>query len=334
MDEKHMNRFLLAFSLGVICWQLNSSLLAASPLELPLLPDAVDSFGAAEHDGWLYVYGGHQGAPDQQSAKNVSRHFVRCQLSKPDAWEELPLDEPRQNHALVSCGEYLYRIGGAGASHADTTLCSVDDFVRFDPETKKWTRLKSLPAPRSAHDAIADEGKIYVVGGWRRDGENLRDWHDSALVYDTNDGEDATWQSLPIPSFRRRDLAVTTWQNCIWAIGGKDDNDEATETVFYYDPQRGYWSEGVALPMQESGMRGYGVAAWGLESGLYVSGADGTVYRLTDVFGDWQSVAQLRVPRYCHRLLPDGENTLLALAGHSVSFGATRNIERVKVYSP
>lgn len=310
---------------------------ASSPDEsgIPLLPEAINSFGAAEHGGWLYVYGGHQGPEHQQTANNLSRRFVRCNLSDISDWESLPMDSPLQNVALVTWGDFLYRIGGLGIDKStERKLDSTRDVMRFDPATKQWSPMPPLPAPRSSHDAIADEGKLYIVGGCHQHGVNVKDWHDSALVLDTNQGEKARWESLPIPSFRRRDLAVTTWQNCIWAIGGKDDNDVIHRTVFYFDPQRGYWSEGPEVPQRSDGLQGFGIAAWGLDSGLYVSGADGALYRLRNIYGQWEQVAELRVQRYCHRLLPQNDTTLLALAGYSVSYGPTRSIERIKVYNP
>jgi N-acetylneuraminic acid mutarotase len=303
---------------------------------IPMLPDAIDSFGAAEHDRWLYVYGGHQGNEDDQQAENLSQHFIRCHSRKPDTWEELPFDKPLQNLALVSCEAHLYRMGGLGKSDDSKTqsLESVSDFARFDPTSNEWQQLPALPARRSAHDAIAADGKIYVIGGCHQIGDRVEDWHDTALMYDTSAGDKGEWQSLPTPSFRRRNLAVACWQNCIWAIGGKDDEDQATRSVYCFDPQRGYWSEGPELSMQPEGLQGFGVAAWGLNSGLYVSGADGALYRLTNMYGDWERVSELRVQRFCHRLLPDGERALLAVAGYSVSFGQTRSVERIKVYSP
>lgn len=313
--------------------------LAAPPAEdvLPPLPDAISNFGAASLDDYLYLYGGHQGSEQEQTGKNLSRRFIRCQVSSPTKWQSLPLDKPLQDLALVSCNKSLYRIGGATSANAEQPLgplSSVSDVVRFDPSTNEWTPVSPLPAPRSAHDAIAFEGRIYVVGGWNHEGDKVNDWHDSALMLDTNDGDQAKWQSLPIPSFRRRTLAVAAWQNCIWAIGGKDDEGTIQRSVFCYDPQRSYWSEGPELPARAEGLQGYGVAAWGLDSGLYVSGADGALYRLASIYGNWEQVGDLRVQRFCHRLLPEDETSLFALAGSSVSYGPTRSIERIKVYSP
>ncbi len=340
-----MNRLLgLAYLIGVmISLQASKSAIADSPKRnVPMLPAAVDSFGAAHHDDWLYVYGGHQGQPAEQSGKHLSHHFIRCNLNDPSKWESLPHVKPLQNLALVSSGEHLYRIGGLGLAdpeNADGHLRSSSDFLRFDPQTKEWTALASLPSARSSHDASAADGKIYVIGGWNFNSEKVEDWHDAALVFDTSKGtttseEGGTWESLPIPGFRRRNLAVTTWQNYIWAIGGKDDHDIIQRTVYYYDPHRGYWSEGPELPSKLDALQGYGVAAWGLDSGLYVSGADGVLYRLASIYGNWEPAAELRVQRYCHRLLPEGRNSLLALAGYSVSFGQTSTVERIKVYAP
>ena len=226
--------------------------------------------------------------PPIKVARTCPSGFLRCSLDTLDAWETLPLDKPLQSLALVSCGHFLYRIGGLGLAEEDNSeapLCSSSDFTRFDPQTKQWTAFPPLPSGRSSHDAIAADGKIYVVGGWNIHGTQVKDWHDTALVFDTNLGAETRWESLPIPAFRRRDLAVTTWQDCIWAIGGKDDHDVIERTVYYYDPHRGYWSEGPELPSRVEGLQGYGVAACGLDSGLYVSGADGVLYRLSSIYG-------------------------------------------------
>lgn len=311
---------------------------AATDDALPLLPAPVDSFGAAVHEGWIYLYGGHRGPRHEQTGKNLSRFFVRCRLNGgAESWEQLATDKPLENLPLVSCGKHLYRVGGTGLADSKSpagSVKSVADFARFDPSTNKWMSLPPLPSPRSSHDSIAVDEMIYVVGGWDHHDQKINDWHDSALVYDTSLGDKGTWQSLPVPSFRRRGLALATWQNCVWAVGGKDDDDVIHRTVFCYDPQRGYWSEGPELPARADGLQGYGVAAWGLESGLYVCGADGMLYRLSSMYGEWETVGEMRVQRYCHRLLPEGKTSLLAIGGSSVSFGQTGTTERIKVYSP
>ena len=84
-----------------------------------------------EHEGWLYVCGGHQGQPAEQSGKHLSRRFVRCDLHNPSNWEALPLDKPLHSLALVSSGKHLYRIGGQGLADDGNPASS-------GPATNPW----------------------------------------------------------------------------------------------------------------------------------------------------------------------------------------------------
>jgi len=79
--------------------------------KIPALPEAVASFGAAVHEGWLYVYGGHTGTAHAHSVENLSPHFCRLQLDGGKAWEMLPMEKPLQGIPLVAHGKSLYRIG-------------------------------------------------------------------------------------------------------------------------------------------------------------------------------------------------------------------------------
>jgi len=298
------------------------------------LPEAVASFGAAVQGDWLYAYGGHTGRAHQHSRENLSSTFVRIHLQNPDQQEELPMQTPLQGLALVNCGDYLYRVGGMQAlNHPDdeADMHSVDEFARFDPESRTWTALPSLPDGRSSHDAAVWKGKIYVIGGWTLAGSSDGEWQDMALMYDTSAGVEGEWNTLPAPPFHRRALAVAMWQDRIWALGGMDEFGMITRSAYYFDPQRGFWSEGPEMPGDGSGMQGFGISAWGHDSGLYVSGTDGILYRLTDVDGQWEEVAELKIPRFFHRLLPAGKNKLVAIAGATLSQGHTRNIEELPV---
>ena len=78
-------------------------------------------------------------------------------------------------------------------------------------------------------------------------------------------------------------------------------------------------------------MQGFGISSWGLDSGLYVSGTDGTLYRLADPNGKWEAVTELETPRFFHRILPDGQGGLLAIAGASMMDGHLKNIEQLNI---
>lgn len=295
------------------------------------LPEAVSSFGGAVNDGWLYVYSGHTGKAHQHSRDNLSQSFARLNLAQPTEWESLPMETPLQGMPLVSCGGKLYRVGGLNARNArkeDDDLHSVDEFAVFDSASNQWTALAPLPGARSSHDAAVLDGKIYVVGGWKLTGESgSGEWQVDALVYDPAKGANAKWEKLAEPPFQRRALALAAWNGRIWAVGGMDEIAEIKRNVFSYDPQTNQWTEAAELPGDD--MQGFGVAAWGLDSGLYVSGTDGVLYRLTDVDGQWQQAGKLATPRFFHRILPLGKSSLMAIAGASMTDGHLTEIERI-----
>jgi hypothetical protein len=105
-----------------------------------------------------------------------------------------------------------------------------------------------------------------------------------------------------------------------------DDSAEVSERVDALDLSTNAWRRLPDLPAQEMG--GFGASAWRLGRRLYVSGADGVVYRLAEDESAWESVGQLDRPRFFHRLLPGDEGALLAVAGASTDDGHLADIER------
>lgn len=297
------------------------------------LPVAISSFGGAVNDGWLYVYSGHTGRAHAHSRDNLSQSFARLNLADPNKWEKLAMETPLQGMALVSAGGKIYRVGGLNARNAkkeDADLHSVDEFARFDPTAGTWTKLPALPAGRSSHDATVIDGKIYVVGGWNLSGDSdSGEWQTDALVYDIAAGDDGKWVKISEPPFQRRALAVAAWNGRLWALGGMDEYADIKRDVFSYDPQTDTWNKAAELPGDD--MQGFGVSAWGLDSGLYASGTDGVLYRLSSVDGTWEQAAELETPRFFHRILPGGKNSLLFVAGASMSKGHMKEIERIEI---
>lgn len=301
---------------------------------LPSLPEPLASFGGAVCDGWLYVYGGHIGAEHDHSKDNLSTHFRRVKLDGGAAWEELPMQTALQGLPLVAHKGKLYRVGGLNFRNAaadEPDMHSVDEFASYDPTTGQWTALPRLPEPRSSHDAVVIGDTLYVVGGWTLKGERHGDWLPTAWTFDLTKS-DAKWQPLATPTFKRRALAVAPWNGKLVALGGMDDSDEVSKSVDALDLSTGRWT---ALPELPGGqMRGFGVSAWDLGGDLYVSGAEGVVYRLAVDGAKWESAGKLQQPRFFHRLLPLDASTLLAVAGASFEDGHLANIEEFAAPAP
>ncbi len=301
----------------------------ATTSALPLLPEAVSSFGAVVSDGWLYVYSGHIGEEHQHSAANLSSHFRRIQLDGGKEWEELPMQTHLQGMPLVAHGGKVYRVGGLNHHNATIddkeNLHSTDEFAEFDPATKKWTALAPLPAARSSHNAAVIGDKLYVVGGWKLEGKSPGTWQPDALVYDFNDAQ-AGWQKLPVPEFKRRALAAGVWDGKLFALGGMDEKAKPSLRVDFFDPQTGNWSKGPKLP--GVGMAGFGVSAWNLNGELYVCGMRGVLYRLTKNGTEWEEAGKLETPRFFHQLVPGPQDNLLIVGGASMN-GHLNTIEQI-----
>lgn len=287
---------------------------ADSP-RLPDLPAPLSSFGAAVVGEHVYVYGGHSGQAHSYSTATTQGTFRRLDLKSPAKWEDLPGGPKLQGLALVARQGKLYRVGGMQPQNAkgektDTrsqAVCAV-----YDPKAKKWTDVEPLPEPRSSHDAVVVGDTLYVFGGWRLNGKDGKsEWHHHGWTLDlTRPG--AKWEKVDQP-FQRRALTMAAHGGKVFVIGGLNPKAETELTVNVYDPKAGTWAEGPPLPGEKS--NGFTPASAVLDGRLFVTPADGKVYRLTETGDRWEEVGQLREPRFVARMVPGPDRRLIVLAG-------------------
>jgi N-acetylneuraminic acid mutarotase len=274
------------------------------------MPQAASSFGAVACDGWLYVYGGHTANTHSYSTDSVSGQFHRLNLTDHQTWEELPGGPPLQGLNLVTWHGKIYRVGGMSPHNkADqpADVRSVADCACFDPATKTWTALPSLPDPRSSHDLVVVGDKLIVVGGWQLTGDvDDARWLDTAVILDLS-ADHPQWKSVKQP-FERRAFIAASYQDKVYVLGGFETESEPTRRVGIYDPATNTWTTGPELPGTDQ--NGFGPAACTLDGKLYVSVADGTLYRLDQAGKNWDKVATT-TPRIVHRLIPNGAQLLL-----------------------
>lgn len=283
--------------------------------QLPPLPIAVSSFGAAVADGWVYAYGGHQTKTHDYSTEAVAGAFHRLKLADPRGWEKLPAHEPAQGLAVVAHKGKIYRVGGMqprnkpGEKHDNHSLASASF---FDPGAGKWLPFSSLPAPRSSHDAVVAGDKLIVVGGWQQKGAGTEAaWHTTTLVRDLKKFH-SKWESVPQP-FKRRALTAAVLAGKVYVLGGMNEEEKIELTVNIFDPAKNEWSLGPNLP----GPRRNGFSPAACEAGgkLFVSTGDGKVWQLSPKGDAWDEIATLKQQRIVHRIVPTGRQSLLILGG-------------------
>jgi N-acetylneuraminic acid mutarotase len=279
------------------------------------LPERVTSFGAVTSDGWLYAFGGHKGERHSYSIEMVSGSFQRLKLSDGSAWERLPSAAPGQGQPLVAYQGFVYRIGGMAARNqadAKQDLYSMNLVQRFDPRSRSWKDVTALPAPRSSHDAVVLDDRIYIAGGWHLlGGTNKPVWPSNALVLDLKH-PDRGWKEFPQP-FQRRALALAALGPLIYCIGGMDSNNKTTLAVEVFDTTTGQWSKGPDLPAGEN--KGFACSAITQNGNIYVTAFKGDLLRLSSDGSTWDVVGRLEHPRMAHRLVTAGATQLIALGG-------------------
>ena len=246
--------------------------------DLPTLPEPITSFGAAVAGDYLYAYGGHIGNAHDHSAKNLAQSFARLSLTNGESWEKLPMGPPAQGLAMVAVGDQVIRIGGMQAKNepgADGDLHSLAEVARFNPTSGQWEQLPPLPAERSSHDAVAVGSRIYVVGGWNLQGAN-RAWHGDLLSLDLS-AKQPSWEVVSKTPFKRRALAAAAYDGKLYVMGGITSDGELSLATDIYDLATGKWSSGPELPLGDHKGNGFGIAACGLDDGVYACGLDGAV---------------------------------------------------------
>lgn len=301
--------------------------------ELAPMPEAVTSFGAVSHEGWLYVCGGHKGERHEYSAPMVSGAFHRLRLAEGTAWEKLPDTTPAQGAPLVAHGNFVYRVGGMAARNQPgekADLHSHATVSRFDIRRRVWEDLAPLPEPRSSHDAVVLGDTLYVVGGWTLAGAASRAvWRDTLLKLDLT-ASPPRWESLPQP-FQRRALALAATGDRLYCLGGMDPTGTTLLAVDILDTRTGAWSPGPDLP--PGPMKGFGASAIAQGGRIYSSGMKGEVHVLAPDGGSWSFTRKLQTPRFFHRLVPAGTTHLVAAGGED-SEGKLRDLEVLDVSLP
>ena len=182
----------------------------------------------------------------------------------------------------------------------------------YDPQAGKWADLEPLPEPRSSHDAIVVGDTLYVFGGWRLNGpDGKSEWHTTAGPWTRRSrGPSGRRSTQP---FQRRALTAAAHGGKVYVIGGLNPKAETELTVNVYDPKAGTWAEGPPLPGERS--NGFTPASAVTDGRLFVTPADGKLYRLSEAGDRWDEAGQLREPRFVARMVPGPDHRLVVIAG-------------------
>ena len=127
----------------------------------PALPERRAGGGLAIVGRKLHYFGGYKADRDTNSGDHWS-----LPLDGGKAWQrEADLPDPRGHVSAAVLDGKIYALGGDHGH--DITQIDVDSCHRYDPATKKWSKIASLPDGRSHFESstIVHKGRILIVGG-------------------------------------------------------------------------------------------------------------------------------------------------------------------------
>ena len=114
---------------------------------------------AVVHGELLYIFGGHDGSQYRNDLL-VFNLETRTWILDLDVTGEGP--SPRDAHAAVLHGEYMYVFGGYDSKRY------LNDSHRFPFETLTWSAVAYAgvaPSPRGGHTAVVHNDAMLVFGG-------------------------------------------------------------------------------------------------------------------------------------------------------------------------
>jgi N-acetylneuraminic acid mutarotase len=132
----------------------------------PALPAARGAGAAAIVDHVIHFFGGltHASSSQNPVKSDMADHWT-LDLANGGGWKTAaPLINPRNHLAGTALNGKVYAIGGQHLWDEEHPLAEVD---AYDPATNKWSKVASLPQPRSHMSAstLVVDGRIVVIGG-------------------------------------------------------------------------------------------------------------------------------------------------------------------------
>ena len=316
MKSHYLNKVLLGCFGFLLFLQLSFAQSKSSSPATLSLPDPITSFGACKAGKYLYVYGGHKGEAHVYSKDNHSRNFVRLDLKKRTKWEKLPFNESLQGFGMSSHNGKIYIVGGSQATNKsgeESNLSSLAEVSVFDSEKKTWTPATPLPEPRSSHEAVIHNNKLYVIGGWNmKNGKGLN-WHHHGLVADLSE-KPLKWTNLPKTEWKVRANSAAVVKNKLYVIGGLDDNG-TTNAVRILDLGLMKWSNGPPYP-GSGRLKAFGSAACNMNGRLLASAYSSQPRILSKNGKEWKDApSKLNERRFFHRIVPIDKRKAFFLGG-------------------
>ncbi len=193
--------------------------------------------------------------------------------------------------------------------------------------TEIWESLPMMPTPRTEVVAVAVDKKIFVIGGFDRNGKAT----DIVEVYDTVNNSWGKVSPMPEKLHHVGAAASTTSNNEIYVVGGYKNGWIATDSMFIYNTDTDTWDSGPTMPTARGAL-----TVQFIDGILYaVGGANKTVLSTNESFNvktnTWETKMDMPTARE-HLSSAVVEDKMYVIGGRVMSM--TSNLGTNEVYDP
>lgn len=170
----------------------------------------------------IFMIGGASVNRYSRHPSQISNVVEKFDLHSYEWIEMASMKIPRYSHSAVVLDRKIYVIGG----NADSLI--LDSVEVYCPKRDEWRLGAQLKKPRTNLGACVFDGRIYVFGGL-----SCRP-HRSIEVLDPDQGPQ--WHYYDNLPMRMYSMKAIEHKRYIYIIGGCDENKQALDTVFRYNP--------------------------------------------------------------------------------------------------
>ncbi|HEY6730305.1 MAG TPA: kelch repeat-containing protein [Solirubrobacterales bacterium] len=147
------------------------------------------------------------------------------------------------NHVQAAAYDGKLYLAGGYLEGEDPT----GNFWQYDPATKKWTKLASLPQPTAGGASVVIGDKLYVAGGAPQTFNTgpVSPYAD-LQIYDFKTGEWSFGPEMPNP---RHHVGAAALGGDLYVAGGRGEEDHSLDTFERYDSATEEWESLPPLPL-------------------------------------------------------------------------------------
>ena len=183
--------------------------------------------GASVYRDTLFVAGG----VDQNHNSVASCEYYLPASTK---WKYAPpLMQCRDGHAVVSCDQCLYALGGHNKD-SDEYLASAERLTHLNG---KWQNIQPMQTPRRWFAAVNCNEVVYAIGG--QSGKENSTRLKSVEKYNSAQNQ---WIYVSDMNIARCAHAACVMRGKIYVVGGLDNDGNVVNEIECYDPVHDVWS--------------------------------------------------------------------------------------------